>query len=408
MSFGAHFDTTPSFPPLSHLYFGYHFNQPLYELPISLTSLEFGSLFNKPIDLTCNTNLTHLIFGYFFNQPIDGLLPNSVTHLHFGPQFNHPLDKLPQNLTHLMFAEFNTQQLNKLPSSLLSFIAVRCKQQLQAQLPPKITHLRASIGIDRALPSSITYLETDTLSSLPNWLPSTLTHLCIDGKLSISPHFPESITHLSIRSVTDTEIIPCLPQNLFFLELDTNYATLSFPQSLQILKISTVAVHPLPPPPPNITHLWLDALPSTIPTSVTHLVTCAQHLHVLLPSSITHLGLLFKGPSSPQINQFLPPSLLLLFLEGAYYDYPHNYPDSIVVLSVATRRAFTKLPKSLKVLIHKSDPVKVPEGHPHVQQWPSNRSNLQREMFNFPTIYSSVDWKTNSSFCLKEFDPAYL
>src|SRR5271169_4504965 len=47
-------------------------------------------------------NVTHIKFGYYFNQSIDKL-PQNVTHIQFGLKFNQPVDKLPQNVTHIYF-----------------------------------------------------------------------------------------------------------------------------------------------------------------------------------------------------------------------------------------------------------------------------------------------------------------
>jgi hypothetical protein len=66
---------TPS-PSLTHLTFGYTFNQRVDALPPSLT------------------HLLHLTFGQCFDQPVDAL-PLSLTHLTFGASFHHAVDKLP-------------------------------------------------------------------------------------------------------------------------------------------------------------------------------------------------------------------------------------------------------------------------------------------------------------------------
>jgi hypothetical protein len=50
--------------------------------------------------------LTHLTFGYKFNQPVDNL-PKGLTHLTFGYYFNQPVDNLPKNIYLLKLDCFN-------------------------------------------------------------------------------------------------------------------------------------------------------------------------------------------------------------------------------------------------------------------------------------------------------------
>jgi hypothetical protein len=86
---------------LTHLTFGFYFNQKVDKLPETLTQLCFDTYFNQPID-NLPKSLTHLTFVLHscFNQPIDNL-PKNLTHLTFGINFNQPVDNLPENLTHL-------------------------------------------------------------------------------------------------------------------------------------------------------------------------------------------------------------------------------------------------------------------------------------------------------------------
>jgi hypothetical protein len=111
---------------LTHLTFGFWFNQPLdnVKLPSSLKSLTFEGIFNQSLDnVVLPDSITHLEFGWEFNQPLEKLLfPDSLTHLTFGDDFNQSLDKvyLPYGLTHLTFGNDFNQSLDKvqLPSSL--------------------------------------------------------------------------------------------------------------------------------------------------------------------------------------------------------------------------------------------------------------------------------------------------
>src|SRR3990170_3444586 len=96
------------FVNLTHLTFGYGFNQPLQQgiFPNSLTHLIFGFNFNQPLQQGVLPNfLTHLTFGDGFNQSLQqGVLSNSLTHLTFGNWFDLPIQQniFPNSLTNLI------------------------------------------------------------------------------------------------------------------------------------------------------------------------------------------------------------------------------------------------------------------------------------------------------------------
>jgi FNIP Repeat len=56
-----------------------------------------GRDFNQPIDQLPPT-LTHLTTSHYFNKPVDQL-PPTLTHLTLEQDFNQPVDKLPPKLT---------------------------------------------------------------------------------------------------------------------------------------------------------------------------------------------------------------------------------------------------------------------------------------------------------------------
>ena len=88
------------------------FNQPVNNLPDSITHLTFGRHFNQPVNYLPNS-ITHLTFGCEFNQSVGHQgcedincprnLPNSITHLTFGISFNRPVDNLPLFLQQIQF-----------------------------------------------------------------------------------------------------------------------------------------------------------------------------------------------------------------------------------------------------------------------------------------------------------------
>ena len=62
------------------------------------------SKFNRLIDnlSLIKSSITHLTFGWDFNQSVDNL-PSSLTHLTFGHCFNQLVDNLPSTINHLTF-----------------------------------------------------------------------------------------------------------------------------------------------------------------------------------------------------------------------------------------------------------------------------------------------------------------
>ena len=100
------------------------FNQPVGNLPKTLTHLTFGFRFNQPVDnlpknlIQLFFNTSYNQFGNCFNQPVDNL-PNTLTHLTFGSSFNQSVDKLPETLTHLTFDNSFRHSAFNLPKNLI-------------------------------------------------------------------------------------------------------------------------------------------------------------------------------------------------------------------------------------------------------------------------------------------------
>lgn len=88
--------------------------------PTTKNSKKVSKNNDQPVD-NLPLSLTHLEFGYSFNHTVENL-PSSLTHLTFGVSFNQSIDNLPSSLTHLKFygegrhekySEFN-QSVDKL------------------------------------------------------------------------------------------------------------------------------------------------------------------------------------------------------------------------------------------------------------------------------------------------------
>jgi len=105
------------YPFLTHITFGYSFNQPFEHcIPNSVTHLTFGYSFNQPLkySTTCVT------LGIFYHQVTRCYIPNSVTHLTFGIDFNQPIKGcIPNSVEYLTFYEMNKKELyeNDIPNT---------------------------------------------------------------------------------------------------------------------------------------------------------------------------------------------------------------------------------------------------------------------------------------------------
>jgi len=142
------------------------------EWPKNLTHLEFGYNFDQPLhnDIKWPPGLTHLTFGYEFNQDIPvGCLPESLTHLVFEKEclFDQPILALPRNLTTLIFGQHFNQPLDEL------------------KWPPRLTHLRLGQNFNQPLTGDV--------------LPSTLTNLTFQWYFD---------TDFDVKKITDNITLP--------------------------------------------------------------------------------------------------------------------------------------------------------------------------------------------------------
>ena len=100
--FNQRVDNLPTFNPekgengLKKITFGYHFNQPVDNLPSGLQRLTFGCNFNQPVD-NLPSGLQRLTFGYEFNQPLNNL-PSGLQKLIISDTYNKPLNNLPASV----------------------------------------------------------------------------------------------------------------------------------------------------------------------------------------------------------------------------------------------------------------------------------------------------------------------
>ncbi len=184
---------------ITHLTFGYNFNQLVDDLPPSITHLRFGGCFNRCVD-HLPPSIRHLKFGFYFNQTVEKL-PPSITHLKFGFYFNQTVEKLPSSITHLKFGFYFNQTVEKLPSSITHLKFGRYFVQEANNLPPGLKHLQFGDCFNRdiKLPPSITHIVfgqsfTKTFGILPS-VTHAVFHNSI-GYLDIETLLP-SVTHLT-------------------------------------------------------------------------------------------------------------------------------------------------------------------------------------------------------------------
>jgi hypothetical protein len=103
---------------LTHLIFGYSFNQVICAYPLKLTHVHYGDLTNSPIS-NLPDSLQYMSFYNINHNNHHIEFPNNLTHLRLGCTYNHPLDNLPQSLTHLVTPELYNIELTNLPPNLI-------------------------------------------------------------------------------------------------------------------------------------------------------------------------------------------------------------------------------------------------------------------------------------------------
>ncbi|KAN0019198.1 hypothetical protein ACTFIU_002400 [Dictyostelium citrinum] len=136
------------FSQLKTLILGIHFNQPLLNIPNSITYLEFGRDFDQDFTFSKfgESKLKCLKFKGRFNKVLKvGNLPSSLRILYLSDQFNKKLTKgmLPEGLEELYFQSNYNQELipnESIPSSLkLIVLSFSFNQELLPNVfPPNI------------------------------------------------------------------------------------------------------------------------------------------------------------------------------------------------------------------------------------------------------------------------------
>ena len=170
--------------------------------------LVFDKLFNEPLtNVVFPVGIQKIRLSYYFNQYVNNLLPNSLTHLTFGWHFDQDVSKLPNSITHLTFGHHFDQDVSKLPNSLIYLTFDHCFNQETHNLPNSITHLEFGWNFKQDvhnLPNSLTHLTfgfafNQDVSNLPN----SLTHLIFGHYFNQDvSKLPKGITYLKFRVCT--------------------------------------------------------------------------------------------------------------------------------------------------------------------------------------------------------------
>lgn len=100
------------------LIFAFDFNYNLVQvvMPLGVQKVKFGNMFNQPVNNLPNT-ITHLQFGWNFNQKVNNF-PSNLKYLKLSDNFDQNIDNLPDSIVTLYIGDFFRQNINRLPSSL--------------------------------------------------------------------------------------------------------------------------------------------------------------------------------------------------------------------------------------------------------------------------------------------------
>jgi hypothetical protein len=277
-------------------------NRVLPKLPTSLIFLELGSFFNRKISGLPNTLTRLIIENNVFDCRIP-TLPSELTHLRMPYLFVHPFPILPNKLIQLMinFTNCRNKDYNYMKTELYQKIMIlkSLYQLIQLEwtgdyrifvLPPNLKSLILEQYNQKlpTLPDSLEYLHLgDLFNQELSTLPPNLKYLNIGPIFNQELlHFPPNLDELILGFNFDKAII--FPNKLTHLEVRSNIQELKFPESLIDLKWYCDLI--LPPLPMNLQYLQLDLnyqhyFPK-LPTKIRRILISTEYkyLHELIMS----------------------------------------------------------------------------------------------------------------------------
>lgn len=168
---------------LTHLTFGFKYNQSIDNLPQLLKYLKFGSNFNQQINNLPN-KLEYLFLDYYFNQNLD-FLPETLKTLEFANtmEFKNSLDNLPINLSTLLLGHTHDGKIGKinldnLPNNITCLRLRICNLINITKLPQKIKKL-IIIGNDMYNFKNITNIKNYNNINQIEMAPVDINHIDI-------------------------------------------------------------------------------------------------------------------------------------------------------------------------------------------------------------------------------------
>uniref|UniRef100_A0A6C0CDC6 FNIP repeat-containing protein n=1 Tax=viral metagenome TaxID=1070528 RepID=A0A6C0CDC6_9ZZZZ len=185
------------------------------DLPNTITHLFFGEYFDSKI-LSLPKSVIHIDFGERFNQSIDGLLPGSLTYLEFGFDFNKPIEYLPQTITHLILGESFNQPINCIPNSVVH-LKFGCEfNQFLDDLPLSIKYLELGMEYNQSIMNclSVTHIA---LNGYAIGIPYSVTHLRFRSEFKfnriVKTYIPPTVTHLYLKKIKE-KMFQFIPQSV--------------------------------------------------------------------------------------------------------------------------------------------------------------------------------------------------
>ena len=282
--FNKNVDFLPS--NITHIKFGYSFDQIVNNLPDSLIWIEFGHNFNQPVDCLPN-GVNYLVLGFNFNQLIDDL-PYGLEYLNLNYMFNQSLNCLPITLVCLFigndgcnftsigeYAGSNfIQHTTILPTNLNNLTIYKngkhviknnfvqeLNKIINSKGPAKLNFNINKFSIDN-LYEGLTHLKIEKTFNIfdenVNNLPSTLTHITFNNEFNKSvdnlpqliylkfgeqfnksvDNLPSSLKYLILGKYFN-QVVDCLPINLNYLEFYSKYKA-SFLQVINNLPLTLI------------------------------------------------------------------------------------------------------------------------------------------------------------------------
>jgi hypothetical protein len=320
--FGYEFNNSVDNLPwkIEYLYFGYKFNQLLENLPGCMRKLIFpqNSQFNNQLDCLPNS-IEYLFLPIYYSKQIDNL-PNSIFYLELNYQYPHTLNNLPKSLNKFIFYYSSQNNNNRFhiiqKSSLDEFLIPKINCYYDDRNKPEINWIER---VFVSLPSNLKFLDLtysyklNLLSDYINWNNKVLNQ------------------HIRKEVIKNSQILDNLPENLEVLKYPTNY---------DLILIDKI--------PQNIKRLFFS---NKFNKSVDKLLNPNFGTSKQAPS--TKLSHLIFGEEFNQSVNFLPNTITHLYFGDKFDKFVDKLPSSLIVISFGTNfnKTINNLPEKVEEII---------------------------------------------------------